>query len=102
MNKLTIKEFRPSPVRIFCRVIEPEKKDGLKKTASGIFIKEESEGVSREPKTLAEIISVGEKIEMKLSPGDMVYYYPHGGQLFNLEDQECIILTEGEILGVWG
>lgn len=101
MDKLTAEGFTPALNRIFCQVVEPEKKDGLKKRESGLYVPEEAAGQARDPKTLAKVVKVGDDVKIPMNHGDTVYYYPHGGQLFTLESQEYIILTEGEILGVF-
>lgn len=98
--KLTAAGFTPAPNRIFCRTIEPEKKDGMIQKG-GLWIPEESQGQARDPKSLAEIISIGDDVKMPMNPGDTLYYYPHGGQLFTLEGVEYITLLESEVLGVF-
>jgi len=99
--KLTAAGFTPAPNRIFCRVMEPEKKESLMKRESGIYVPEEAQGQARDPKTLAEVISVGSEIKTPMKSGDVLYYYPHGGQLFTLENKEYLTLMEGEVLGVF-
>lgn len=101
MKKLTAAGFVPAPNRIFCRTMEPEKKEGMEKNASGIWVNKESDGQSRDPKELCEVVSVGSEIKTKLSPGDIIYNIPFGGQKFTLEGVEYILITEGEILGVF-
>jgi len=98
--KLTAAGFTPAPNRIFCRVMEPEKKESMVQRG-GIWVPEEAQGQARDPKTLAEVITVGSEIKIPMKAGDVLYYYPHGGQLFTLENKEYLILMEGEVLGVF-
>ncbi len=94
--------YRPPLMRIFCKVIEPDPVSTEKKTKGGLWVVETKGSTStKAPDSLATVISWGSKVETPLKEGDVIYYSPFCGQKFLLEDEEYIILTEGDIVGIF-
>lgn len=93
MSKLN---FEPVDDRV---VIKPD--EGVNKTESGIII---PDGSVQRP-LRGDVVAVGPgkptsegRLEMQLKVGDRVLYPKHGFTSVNFEDQEYLIIKEGDVL----
>lgn len=81
-------------------VIKPE--EGVNKTESGLYIPDTS--VQRPLR--GEVVAIGpgrqnsegERLKMQLAIGDKVLYPKHGFTAVTFEDQEYLIIKEGDVL----
>ncbi len=48
---------------------------------------------------VAEVVSVGDKIE-GVKPGDTVYYYPNAGKELTIKNEKYRVITNSEVLVV--
>jgi len=86
-------------------VVLPSEKDGEKKLASGIII---PETVGKQKVMKGEVIAVGtgrrndegKRIPIEVKVGDRVFFKKEWQETVKIDDVECYILTESDILGI--
>jgi chaperonin GroES len=84
-------------------VIKPKPKE--EKTKGGVFLPDTA---SKERPMEGEVLSVGEgrlddngkRIPMAVKPGDRVLFAKYAGTEITIDDEEYLILSEKDILGV--
>ena len=92
-------KIRPLGDRVVVKTVEMEEK-----TASGIVLPD----TAKEKPQMAEVIAVGtgkllengEKVPMEVNVGDKVIYSKFAGTEFKQGNEELLILTERDILGI--
>jgi chaperonin GroES len=93
------KNIKPLGTRVLVQRIENEEQ----KTDGGIFIPD----TAKEKPQEAEVIALGtgkndegEIIEFSVKVGDKVLISKYGGTEVKIDGKECLILSEGDILGI--
>jgi chaperonin GroES len=81
-------------------LVKPMEKEG--KTKSGIYLPDTAKEKPQEGKVLAvgpgKMTDDGKRILPDLKVGDTVIYAKYGGTEIKIDDEELIILREGDIL----
>ncbi len=83
------KGFQPLGDRVFITYTEE-----LERTAGGIYVPE----TAKEKPQRGTIQAIGDQVE-KVKVGDQVLFDKYSGTKLKLEDEECLILKEEDILG---
>ena len=94
-----MKKFTPLHDRVLVKRVEP--KETLK---GGIIIPD----TAKEKPQEGEIVAVGEgrtddkgnRIKMQVKKGDRVLFAKYAGSDIKVNDEECLILREDDILGI--
>ncbi|MBL9152118.1 MAG: co-chaperone GroES [Verrucomicrobiales bacterium] len=93
------KNIKPLGTRVLVKRIENEEQ----KTDGGIFLPD----TAKEKPQEAEVIALGtgkndegEIIEFSVKVGDKVLISKYGGTEVKIEGKECLIISEGDILGI--
>jgi chaperonin GroES len=83
------KNFQPLGERVFITYTEE-----LERTAGGIYVPD----TAKEKPQRGTVQAIGDKVE-KLKVGDQVLFDKYSGTKLRIDDQECLILKEEDILG---
>lgn len=83
------KGFQPLGDRVFITYTEE-----LERTAGGIYVPE----TAKEKPQRGTIQAIGDQVE-KVKVGDQVLFDKYSGTKLRIEDEECLILKEEDILG---
>jgi chaperonin GroES len=90
-------KLQPLADRVVVKPIEKEEK-----TKSGIYIPDTAKETPQEGEIIAvgpgRITDDGKRIAMELKVGDRVIYAKYGGSEIKIDDQELVIMREGDIL----
>jgi len=90
-------KLQPLADRVLVRPTEREEK-----TKSGIYLPDTAKEKPQEGKVIAvgpgKLTEDGKRIEMDIKVGDTVIYAKYGGTEIKVDDEELIILREGDIL----
>lgn len=93
--------FKPLGTRVLVKRIEEDEQ----KSEGGIFLPDSAKEKPQE----AEVVALGtgkkddgEVIEFSVKVGDKVLISKYGGTEIKLGSEECVILNEGDILGILG
>ncbi|MBS1253960.1 MAG: 10 kDa chaperonin [Anaerolineales bacterium] len=91
------KKLRPLGNRVIVAPMEQEEM-----TAGGIYVPETAKKKPQEGKVIAvgpgQRQDDGSRTPMDVDEGDLVIYAKYGGTEFKIDDQELLILSEGDIL----
>jgi len=94
-------KLQPLADRLVVRPIEVEEK-----TKTGIYIPDTAKEKPQEGKVIAvgpgRLSEDGKRIAMDVKVGDIVVYAKYGGTEIKIDDEELIILREGDILAKKG
>ena len=81
-------------------LVKPTEKE--ERTKSGIYLPDTAKEKPQEGKVIAvgpgKLSEDGKRIEMDIKVGDTVIYAKYGGTEIKVDDEELIILREGDIL----
>ncbi len=94
-------KLQPLADRLVVRPIEVEEK-----TKTGIYLPDTAKEKPQEGKVIAvgpgRLSEDGKRIAMDVKVGDIVIYANYGGTEIKIDDEELIILREGDILAKKG
>jgi chaperonin GroES len=90
-KKNVAKGFQPLGERVFVTYTEE-----LERTAGGIYVPDSA----KEKPQRGVIQAVGKKVE-NVKVGDQVLFDKYSGTKLRIEDEDCLILKEEDILGVF-
>jgi len=94
-------KLQPLADRLVVRPIEVEEK-----TKTGIYLPDTAKEKPQEGKVIAvgpgRLSEDGKRIAMDVKVGDIVVYAKYGGTEIKIDDEELIILREGDILAKKG
>ncbi len=94
-------KLQPLADRLVVRPIEVEEK-----TKTGIYLPDTAKEKPQEGKVIAvgpgRLSEDGKRIAMDVKVGDIVIYAKYGGTEIKIDDEELIILREGDILAKKG
>ncbi|MCB1233509.1 MAG: co-chaperone GroES [Verrucomicrobiae bacterium] len=92
-------KIKPLGTRVLVKRIEPDEQ----KSEGGIFLPD----TAKEKPQEAEVLALGngkneegEIVEFSVKVGDKVLISKYGGTEVKIDGQECLILSESDILGV--
>jgi len=81
-------------------VVKPMQSE--EKTKSGIYLPDTAKEKPQEGKVIAvgpgRVTDEGKRIPVEVEVGDIIIYAKYGGSEIKIEDEEYIILREGDIL----
>ncbi|CAI4031303.1 MAG TPA: co-chaperone GroES [Nitrospiraceae bacterium] len=83
------KNFQPLGDRVFITYTEE-----MERTAGGIYVPE----TAKEKPQRGTVQAIGEKVE-KLKVGDQVLFDKYSGTKLKIDDTDCLILKEEDVLG---
>jgi chaperonin GroES len=90
-------KLQPLADRVLVKPVEKEEK-----TKSGIYLPDTAKEKPQEGEIIAvgpgKLTDEGKRIPMDLKAGDRVIYAKYGGTEIKVDDEELIILREGDIL----
>ena len=96
-----VSKLQPLADRLVVRPIEVEEK-----TKTGIYLPDTAKEKPQEGKVIAvgpgRLSEDGKRIAMDVKVGDIVIYAKYGGTEIKIDDEELIILREGDILATKG
>ena len=49
---------------------------------------------------VAEVVSIGPKVEGRIEPGNTIYYYPNAGKQLTIKGEKFRVITTSEVLVV--
>jgi len=90
-KKNVAKGFQPLGERVFVTYNEE-----LDKTAGGIYVPDSA----KEKPQRGVVQAIGKKVE-NVKIGDQVLFDKYSGSKLRIEDEECLILKEEDILGIF-
>jgi chaperonin GroES len=94
-------KIKPLGDKVLVKRTEPETK-----TASGIYLPESAKEKPQEAQVIAvgqgRLLENGERLPFQVKKGDKVLLNKWGGSDVKIEDEEYLIVTEDDILGVIG
>ena len=83
------RNFQPLGDRVFISYTEE-----LERTAGGIYVPE----TAKEKPQRGTVQAIGDKVE-KLKVGDQVLFDKYSGTKLRIDDEDCLILKEEDVLG---
>jgi chaperonin GroES len=94
-------KIKPLGDKVLVKRTEPETK-----TASGIYLPESAKEKPQEAQVIAvgqgRLLENGERLPFQVKKGDKVLLNKWGGSDVKIDDEEYLIVTEDDILGVIG
>ena len=90
-KKNVAKGFQPLGDRVFVTYTEE-----LERTAGGIYVPDSA----KEKPQRGVVQAIGKKVE-NVKIGDQVLFDKYSGSKLRIEDEECLILKEEDILGIF-
>ena len=75
-------------------LIKTEKEE--EKTAGGLYIPE----TAQEKTQTGKVVAVGDDEDIKVKVGDRVMYDKYAGTMVNIDDEDHLILSAGDLLAV--
>ena len=92
-------KVRPLGDKILVKRVEAESQ-----TASGIYLPESAKEKPQQAKVVAvgdgKLLDNGERAEFQVKKGDKVLIGKWGGTELKIEDEEMLVMSEDEILGI--
>ena len=94
-------KLRPLGDKVVIQAVEREEM-----TASGIVLPDTAKEKPQEGKVIAvgpgRLLENGERVKLELKEGDRVIFSKYAGTEFKLDDDDYLILSERDILAVFG
>ncbi len=87
----TAKGFQPLGDRVFVTYTEE-----MDRTAGGIYVPDSA----KEKPQRGTVQAIGKKVE-SVKVGDQVLFDKYSGSKLRLDDEECLILKEEDVLGIF-
>ena len=81
---------------LYDRIVVKRLDNDQEKTASGLFIPDSA----KEKPQRGIVQAIGKKVE-NIKVGDQVLFDKYSGSKLRIEDEECLILKEEDVLGIF-